>query len=117
MRFEVDGTYQAVAPDSVNWTPPPMLGIDGNGAPFYAPYWACALGFSRWTEVLYETWFDLMDSLTHTITLPHPSNGVPTTYTVYVNIVTGRMDSRGGQCDVVMVGLDVTLSRITVVAV
>lgn len=114
MKISIDGGIVTMQPDSVDWTPPDLQGVDGLGAPVLMPYWRVTLGFSRLTNVAYQTWFATYDGALHTITLPHPSTGVLTSYMCYVNAITPRINSTDPNCAAVG-GVDIELSRILVV--
>ena len=113
MRMYIDGREVDMVPDTITWEPPRLLGRTGRGAPVYAPYWTCRLGFSRMTVIQYETWRELVDGNTHTITLPHPTTGETTTFTCYVENPEPRLDTRDA-CLAAASGVDITLTKIEV---
>lgn len=115
MRIPIDDIIVGMQPDTLTWEQPRMLGADGRGAPVRAPYWACRLGFSRLTCVQYEAWEEAWrDGDLHDIELPHPKNGDPMSYSVYVSEFSPRMDVQD-VCVAAMAGADITLTRVYVV--
>jgi len=113
MIIELDGGIVRMQPDTINWTPPRELGLDSQGAPVYAPYWQCTLGFSRLTKVEFDRWFNAVDGTTHTVRMPHPITGEMTDFTCYVWHVAPRLNTRN-KCIAAVSGADIQLTRITV---
>lgn len=115
LYIELDGGITRMQPQNINWENPGEMGHDGQGAPIYGPYWSCSLGFSYLTLTEYDRWHDAVDSVTHTVRLPHPTTGAMTNYTCYVSFVTPRqrIDVQG-VCRAGTTGADIGLTRITV---
>lgn len=115
MKIAIDGVLVDMQPDSANWESPRLLGSDGQGAPVRAPYWSCRLGFSRLTVVQHQAWESVWSGgLLHSITLPHPSTGILTSYQCYVRDFTPRLNTVD-PCEAAAAGVDITLTRIQVV--
>lgn len=114
--IEANGTPFHVQPQNIAWQTRTILAKDGEGAPIYGAYSGCAISMSlsyNMNRSNFSQWYELMDSETHTFTLPHPVTALMTTFTGYVDLVEGRFDVRD-ECQIAMVGLDVTLSRLVV---
>lgn len=110
----VDGAQLKPDPQYCAWSPPPVLAKDGAGSPIYGPYYSCTLSVPLTTGANFEPWFELADSETHDVQLPHPATGTLTTFTdVYIDIVTpGQFDLR--QDCPAQAGIDMIVSKIVV---
>jgi len=116
MLVDLDNVLLQIQPDSVNWESPRELGRDGLGSPVRVPYWSCRLGFGVVTIVdytrLHSAW---VDCGLHYITLPHPATGITTRYQGYITGFTPRLSPRYSTCDSAMLGVDVTISKLSVI--
>lgn len=112
MRLAIDGVTIPIRPDTVSWTPPRVVGRDGEGAPVLTPTWSCTLSFPLTTERgSYSWWYEAWDGEHHTFSLPHPVFG--RVFAVgYIDQITPRLDNRSS-CDAAVIGLDITLSRLS----
>lgn len=108
----IDGMKIPVYPDSMRWERSVRY-KDGDYAPVYNPFHRLRMSSGVLTSVMHEKIFALMDSLPHTLTVPHPSTGVMTDFAgVYIDLVTGGQSTKSGK--LVMAGYDMELSGIEV---
>lgn len=112
MQIYFDSVPMAIAPDSLNWTPPAEVAKDGNYAPIRGAFWSCTLSLPKTTVALIGDWYDLFDFDQHTATLPHPRTMVMTDFDCYVTITGIRVNTEG-DCPFVA-GLDIELSGIEI---
>lgn len=113
MKIYLDDRSSDIPPDGVSWEFPQVLGHDGQGAPIYAPYYACGLSFERLTCIKYDDWRQACDGELHTVRLPHPTSGTMTNFTCYLESVRPRHNIRDA-CLAAASGVDVRLIRIVV---
>ena len=113
MNISIAGIPTTQQPDTLTWTPPPLLGYNGNGAPVYGPYWECNLSFSRLADSQFDHWWDAADGDSHAVRLPRPYDGIMTSYTCYVHILSPRMDVRAKD-ESATSGLDLLLTKVEV---
>ena len=107
----IDGQKIPILPDSFAWERT-IRGKDGNYAAIYNPLHRLRMSSGVLTGVYHQELFAFMDSQSHTITVPHPSTGVLTDFTGFVDLVTGRQSAKGGT--LAMAGFDIECSGIEV---
>lgn len=115
MIIEIAGKPAVLSPRSVNWESPAIVARTASGAPVIGRFWKCSLSIDlpiSIRRISFYEWCRLRNGEQYTFTLPHPVTGEPTEFTAYLDEATGRMDTRGPEP--VMVGFDISLSRIEV---
>jgi hypothetical protein len=116
VKIQFDGLIMNIQPDALNWEPPSLISRDGDYAPVRGQYFSCRLALGKMVVPSLQDWQTVFTTTSHTAILPHPYTGVMTSYAVYVDSVTPRMDVSDTLSDcAVIAGLDVMLSGILVV--
>jgi hypothetical protein len=114
MIITLDGQPHKMQPDGLNWDPPRLLGVSGEGERIFAPYWTCRLTFSKITRVKMHEWLEAwQDGDEHTVVLPHPKTGTMTSYTCRVTDFRETMDVQSKRV-AALAGADVALSNIEI---
>jgi len=114
VKIAFDNIIMQLQPDALTWEPPQIIARDGDFAPVRGEFFSCRLSLGKAVIPMLYDWQQIFNATKHLATLPHPYNGAMTDFCCYVDNVTPRMDT-SDQMDhcAVLVGLDITLSGIT----